>query len=409
MTETDINSIYAQTGRSQWYALVVGGLATVGCVLGAVFDWDQFLRSYLFAYLFVLGLSIGSLALVMIHNLTGGAWGLLVRRLAEAQMKLLPLTAILSLPLVFGLKQIYAWANIEVASTATDTGYFWRHYLEPWFFYLRAAVYFIVWTVLIALMSAWSRGQDRSPSVGRFWWAYKLSGFGLVLLGVTVHFAAMDWIMSLQRGFTSTVFGPLIFSNQVLSSFALCVLLFCWLVARPELAGVLSSKAMNDLGSLLLVILVLWAYLSWFQFMLIWMADLPHGNVWYLVRWRGTWGIVGGSLVLVQFVVPFFALLLRTVKQSRRALAAISGLIFVDQWIFMYYQVAPLFGGTGWKNHWIDVLTPLALGGIWFAAMLWLLKRRPLVPRYDLNYQQAILLHEIDEQELAREEVLAHE
>jgi hypothetical protein len=393
--------------KCKWYSLVVGVAATIVCIIGAVFDWEQFLRAYLYSYLFVLGLSLGGLALVMIHNLTGGAWGLLIRRFAEAQMKMLPLMAILSLPIAFGLPHIYTWASIYVEHSNSLDSSFWRHFLEPWFFYLRVGCYFVIWLALMVIMSRWSRENDKAASARSFWRAYKASGFGLVILGVSMHFAAIDWIMSLQRGFTSTIFGPLIFSNQVLSSFALCVVLFCWIMARPDFENVLSSKAMNDLGSLLFAILILWAYLAWFQFMLIWMADLPRGNVWYLVRWREPWGSVGAILIMFQFVIPFFVLLLRMVKQSRRALGLVAAMIFIGQWIFMYYQTVPLFGLAGWAHHWMDWITPLALGGIWFAGFLWLLGRRPLLPVYDLNFEQALLLRKIDLEEMAREEAVA--
>lgn len=395
--------------RWQRPSLIVGGVASVGCMIGAIFDWQQFLRAYMFSYFFLLGLSLGGLALVMIHQLTGGAWGLLIRRFAEAQMKMLPLMAVLFLPIAFGLRHIYVWADVYVENSGSQEFLFWRHYLEPWFFYMRAAGYFAIWIALMLVMGIWSRRQDESPDARNFWRSYKMSGFGLLLLGVSLHFAAMDWIMSLQRGFTSTIFGPLIFSNEVLSSFALCVILFCWLMNSPDFDTVLSSKVMNDLGSLLFTILTLWAYLTWFQFMLIWMADLPHGNIWYLVRWRSTWGWIGAFLFLFQFVVPFVLLLFRVVKQNWQALRAVAALVFVGQWVFMYYQIVPVFGESGWAHHWMDFLTPLGLGGIWFAAFLWLLERRPMLPVYDLNYEQAILLREIDLHELAREEAVAHE
>src|SRR3954464_5392364 len=205
--------------RWRWYSLFVGATAAIGCMIGAVFDWEQFLRAYLYSYLFLLGLSLGGLALVMIHNLTGGAWGLLIRRFAEAQMKMLPLMAILSLPIAFGLQHIYTWASIYVEQSSSQDSSFWRHYLEPWFFYLRTCCYFVIWLALVMIMSRWSRENDKAQNARSFWRAYKASGFGLVILGVSLHFAAMDWIMSLQRGFTSTIFGPVIFSSEVLSSY----------------------------------------------------------------------------------------------------------------------------------------------------------------------------------------------
>lgn len=404
-----MNDVGQQAGRVPLYALIIGVAAGVVCVVGAVLDWQQFLRAYLCAWLFLLGLSIGGLALVMIHNLTGGAWGLLIRRFALVQMQMLPLSVMLAIPLVFGIQRIYPWAAMHTETPQVGAYHFWQHYLEPSFFFLRAAGYFIVWSVLAVLMSLWSRNQDRSASVANFWRAYKTSGPGLVLLVVTMHFAAMDWVMSLQPGFTSTVFGPLILSSQVLAAFSLALILCCWLIVQPDFESVLSTKAVNDLGSLLFAMLCVWAYLAWFQFMLIWMADLPRGNVWYLVRGRGNWGLAEAILLVFQFVIPFLLHLFRAIKQNRQALAAVAGLIFIGQWIFLYFQIMPVVGPMNWRDHWTDALTPLALGGIWFAILLWRLNRRPLLPVHDLNYEQALLLHTIDIKEMARMEALSHD
>jgi len=257
-------------------------------------------------------------------------------------------------------------------------------------------------------MNRWSRRQDDSPDARSYWAAYKSSGPGLVLLGLTLHFAVIDWIMSLQPGFTSTILGPLVFSSQLLSSFALCVCLFCWFMHRAEFESLVSGKVMNDLGGLLFTLLGLWAYMSWFQFMLIWLADLPRDNIWYRVRWTGFWRMLAVYLVVVHFAVPFVLLLFRAVKQSRRMLGAMAAIIFVGQWIYMYYQVMPAFDAPYLARHWIGLLMPLGLAGIWFACVLWLLQRRPLVPLHDLNFAQADHLRELDFEEAAREETMAH-
>ncbi len=396
-----------QVDRLQVRSLIVGVAASAVCIVGGVFDPSQFFHAYLFNYLFLLGLALGSLAVVMIHHVIGGAWGLFVRRLAEAKMKTLPLVALLFVPIAFGLPRIYAWASASASGSATHNSD-WSTYLSPRWFYLRAIGYFAAWIVLMAMMSIWSRRQDESPDVRSYWGAYKVSGVGLLVLGITLHFAAIDWLMSLQPGFTSTIFGPLLFSGQLLSGYALSVILFCWLLARPEFAKVLSGKVLNDLGSLLFTLLCLWAYMAWFQFMLIWMADLPRGNEWYLIRWHGVWRWLAIYLIVIHFAVPFILLLFRVVKQNPLWLGVVAAVVFVGQWIFMYYQVIPALEAPALIQHWMDLFMPLGLGGMWFACMLWLLKRRPLLPVYDLNYKHAAHLRELDLEEMAREESLAH-
>lgn len=396
-----------QVERVQRLSLVTGVVATVACVAGAFVDPAQFFRAYLFAYLFLVGLALGSLALVMIQYLTGGAWGLVLRRIAEAQMKTLPLLVAAFIPLVFGLPYIYAWATVSAAG-AEAGGSSWSRYLEPRYFCWRAAGYFAAWIMWMALLSALSRRQDKKADSRDCWKAYKLSGPGLVVLGVTLHFAAIDWIMSLQPGFTSTIFGPLVFSGQLLSAYALSVAVFCWFAPRFEFAGVVSSKLMSDLGGLLFTFVILWAYMAWFQFMLIWIADLPRGNVWYLVRRQGSWKWITWLIVLFHFAIPFMLLLFRSVKQDRQRLGMIAASVCVAELVFMYFQVLPVYGIQHLSQQWMNIVLPIGLGGIWFACFLWLLERRPLLPRYDLNYDVVRHLRELDEEEIAREEVLAH-
>jgi hypothetical protein len=343
----------------------------------------------------------------MIQQLTGGAWTMLVRRIFEAQMKSLPLLALLFVPIACGLPQIYLWAThpAEKANTART---FWQSYLEPGFFCWRAVAYFATWLLLAWLLSVWSCKQDRTGDVRFAWKSYKLSGPGLVLVGVSLHFASIDWLMSLQTDFTSTIFGPLLFSSQLLSAYALTVLVFCSLAVRTEFAPVLSKKVLNDLGSLLFTLLVLWAYMVWFQFMLVWIADLPHGTTWYAIRSRNSWPSLVWFLLIFQFIIPFMLLLLRKVKEDRRSLASVAGLILAMQILFMYYQVMPVFEAASIARHWIDVVMPVGVGGVWLACFLWQITRQPFLPNHDLNYPHAVHLRELDQAESAREEALAH-
>lgn len=389
------------------WLLLTAMAATIACFACALFDPDQFLRAYYAAWLFYLGISLGSLALVMIQHLTGGAWTLLTRRLAEAQMNTLPLVSVLFLPIALGLPHIFPWVHASTTENDTHES-FQNWYLAVRFFCLRAVAYFTVWLFLAWMLSRWSRALDR-PADGRaIWRPYKASGPGLVLFAVALHFAAIDWIMSLQPGFTSTMLGPLVFSGQLLSAYTLAVVLFCCLLDRPRFAELLSEKVLNDLGSLLFTLVVLWAYLFWFEFLLIWIADLPRGNLWYSRRSQGGWPVFIGVAVAAHFVIPFFLLLFRSVKQNRRWLRGLATLVFLSQLLVPYYQVMPSYDAWEISRHWMDPLPFAAIGGLWFALLLWLLARRPLLPATDLNYAQARHLNALDAEELTRAEGLAH-
>jgi hypothetical protein len=387
------------------WALGIGGLALVVCVIGAFFDPEQFFRAYLAVYLFILGLPLGSFAVLALYHLTGGAWGFLIRRILEACTRTLPLLVVLFLPIGFGAGYLYPWLHWspeEVA--ATPNLRIKQVYLNLPFFWVRAVLFFALWGGFIYFLDAWSRRQDengdgRLPQrLGRF------SAVGLVVYGITLTFAAVDWVMSLQPSFRSTIFGPLVASGQVLSALALAVIVMAWLVARPPVAEVISLEALNDLGNLLLTFLIIWAYMAWFQFMLIWITNLPGEITWYLDRSEGGWEYVQYALAVFQFSVPFFLLLMRDVKRDAPTLAGVAALVLFMQLVCDYYLVMPLGANThpprpdtvSLGQHWMDFLTPLGLGGLWLAYFLWELPRRPLLPRHDDNEKSALHYRRLD-------------
>jgi hypothetical protein len=396
-----------QLDRVQGRALAAGVIALAVCIIGAILTPSQFFRAYLTAYLFCLGIALGCMATLMLYHLTGGAWGFLIRRILEAAMRTLPLLAVLFIPIACGLGYLYVWARPEVVAAAPDL----QHkeiYLNRPFFWVRAAVYFIVWIVLAYFLSSWSRAQDQTGDARLTRRLARLSGVGLVIYGITITFAAVDWIMSLQPEFRSTIFGPLVASGQFLSGQAFAILVLAWLVARPPVANLISLEALNDLGNVLFTFLIIWTYMGFFQYMLVWIANLPYDISWYLPRSSGGWEWVGWSLIIFHFAIPFFLLLMRDIKRNPAALAMVAGLILFMHLVYSYFEVMPAFPDTTIVEHWMDLLTPIGLGGIWLAFFLWQLKQNPVLPRHDESRESAIHLHQHDLEEAAREEQLHH-
>jgi hypothetical protein len=396
-----------EVDRRQWQALVLGVAALVPCVVGAFFDPPQFFRAYLAAYQFFLGFALGSMVILTIYHLTGGAWGFLVRRTLEAAMRTLPLLAVLFVPIACGLPYLYLWAQDWQVKAFKDL----QHkevYLYPPFFWGRAALYFILWMGMAYLLNAWSRRQDEaeSPRPGRK--MTRLSGPVLIVYGITITFASVDWLMSLQPSFHSTIFGPIYAGGQILSALCLALIVLAWLLVRSPVGGRISQDALNDLGNLLLTFLVIWTYLVWFQFMLVWIANLPYEVSWYLPRIEGGWRWVAWALFVLHFAVPFLLLLGRDVKRDPKSLAQVAGLLLVMQVVFVYWQTMPAFNreAPGIAQHWMDFLTPLGLGGLWLADFLWELKRAPLLPRHDPNREAAIHVREVEAEMAHAEEVL---
>ncbi len=394
-------------GRPALPALAVGVVALLLGLGAAFLDPAPVLRAYLAAYVFFLGIALGCLVILMVYHLTGGAWGFLIRRVLEAGTRTLPVLTVLFLPIGLCLGYLYLWARPEEVAADPDLQH--KHvYLNVPFFWVRALIYFAAWNLLAFSLSALSRRQDRTGEPRLVPYLSRVSGPGLALYGITITFASVDWVMSIQPAFRSTIFGPLVVSCQLLSAQAFVLIILSRLSPRPPLAGAVSHDALNDLGNLLFTYLILWAYLVFFQFMLVWIANLRYDVLWYTARSSGPWLAVTWALFLMSFALPFFLLLLRDVKRDPRALGRVAGLLLFMQLVFAYYLVLPSFGETPLAEHWVDFLPPLGIGGVWLATFLWQLGRAPLLPSHDANEKSAGHLRRQDEESAALEELLHH-
>ncbi len=392
--------------RQRRWSGVVGVIGLVLCAAGAVLEPAHFFRAYLSAYQFFLGLGLGSFVILMIYHLTGGAWGYLIRRILEAGMKTLPLLALLFIPVACGIGYLFPWAQPEVVEASENL----RHkqlYLNPPFFWARAVIYFLLWNGFAWLLARWSRRQDETGDPAITHRLGTLSSVGLVVFGITMQFASIDWLMSLQPSFHSTIIGPLYASGMLLSALAFALVVLAFLLPRSALGEFVSIEALNDLGNLLFSFLIIWSYMVYFQFMLVWIANLRFEVIWFLPRSRGGWYWVVWGLVIFHFAVPFFLLLLRSVKRDPSALAKVAALLLITQLVYLYYQVLPVFPDTGVVEHWIDFVTPLGIGVVWLALFLWQLERLPVTARHDANQAAALHYRQVDA-EIARIEEFRH-
>src|SRR5438105_6805151 len=272
-------------------ALFVTIVALVACVVGWIASPRQFFISYAFAFLFWFGLSVGSLGWTMIHHLTGGRWGYATRRFFEAAISSLPLLALLFIPVVIGMRALYPW--MDTAALSADEILRHKHfYLNAPAFVTRAIVLFAVWIVMARLLTRWSAEQDATSNPEPTRKLRKLSGPGLVIYPLTMTFAAVDWVMSIEGDWFSTIFPILICIGQMLSALALAILLFVVERRRTPLAQIASSETFLHLGNLLLTVTMLWAYLAFAQFLVIWSGDLPHEISWYLHRITDGWKVI---------------------------------------------------------------------------------------------------------------------
>ncbi len=363
----------------------IGVIALALCLIGAYFDRPQFFRSYLMAYVFWLGIPVGCFGILMIHHLVGGTWGFVIQRPLEAAIRTFPVMALLFLSIFFGLPDLYVWARPE--AVAQDHILQQKSaYLNATSFSVRAVLYFAIWILVGTLLTKWSREQDRTANTSLVERLQNLSGPGLVLYGLTVTFSAIDWLMSLEPRWYSTIYGMIFMVSHGLVAFAFVIGTAYFLSRREPLSEVMAPWVFQDLGNLLLAFVMLWAYTSFSQFLLIWVENLSTEIPWYLHRTMGGWGAIAVALLVLQFALPFLLLLSRAVKRKAATLCGVAVMIGLMHWVELFWFVAPTFHPQGLSIHWTSVVAPIAIGGIWFSAFLWQLQGHSLLPFRDPRF-----------------------
>ncbi len=376
----------ASVGRLQQRALTVGILGLALMMFGASASPAQFFRSYLVGYLFALGVTLGCLGLLMLQHLTGGHWGVVIRRPLESATRTLPVLAVLFVPLGFGLRQLYAWTG----PMEKPLSRFQMSYLTIPGFLTRAAIYFAIWIVLMLLLNSWSLQQDAKPERALRRKLQMLSGPGIVLYVFTMTFAAVDWVMSLSPHWSSTIYGFLFVGGQAVSAMALMIAVAVLLAQSEPMSGILQPRHLHDLGKLLLAFVMLWAYFAFSQLLIIWAGNLPEEIPFYMKRLRGGWGALGVLILLFHFALPFFLLLSRDLKRSARLLPRLAVAVIFMRLVDLFWMTAPEFSPDAFRVHWMDVAAPAGIGGIWLAYFAWQLKGRPLLPLGDPELAEAI-------------------
>ena len=394
MTPQDYKAPDESLNRVQQRALIAGGIGVVLCGIGYFKNPDDFFRSYLFAFLFVLGLSLGSLGILMTQHLTGGDWGVVIRRPLESATRVLVLVAVFFLPIFFGMRHLYSvWLNAPPSGEGALSD-FEQHYLTLSGFRVRAIIYFVVWGILVFLFNRWSREQDVNREDRRLRRRLKmLAGPGIILYVMAMSFAAIDWVMSLSPHWTSTIYGFIFIASQLISSMSLMAIVVVLLAETEPFSRILQKRHTQDLGSFLLTFLMLWAYFSFSQLLIIWSGNLPQEISFYQARLYGQWGVVAVILLIFGFFVPFFLLLSSDLKRSFKGIAGIAVWLILMRFVDLYWITRPDFTEHALPS-WMDIAALLALVGLWVFVFTGQLKRMPLLPLGDPKLEEAMEHHE---------------
>lgn len=375
----EFTSLRPRLERTRTLALAVGVVGLILCAVGAFADTTQFFQSYLYGFLFWWGLSMGGLAAVMLHHMVGGGWGALIRRLMETSAMLIPLMAVLFLPiLIFGLDYIYPWSLPSYLETHPIVARK-APYLNDGFFIIRAVIYFAIWITMALLLNRWSLQEDRQHSPVLTHRFKQLSAPGLVIYVLTVTFAAFDWGMSLEPEWFSSIYGVIFIVGQGLSALTSAILLLRMFGAYRPLSDEYTTTRLHDISKLLFAFVVLWTYINLSQFLIIYSANLAEEATWYEHRNQGGWQYFTFFLVVVQFVTPFFILLSRRTKQTLTRMAWVAGALLFIRLIDLFWLIKPSFYQDAISISWLDIATVVGIGGIWVAAYITVLLSRPVL------------------------------
>ena len=375
--------------RAQMPALILGIVGVVGSIAGFVLDRPEFFRAWLAPFWFWFLIACGALGVLCMQYVTGGEWGLLIRRPLGAAARTIPLFILFGLPLVFGLEHVYTWANHDIVAHdhALQGKQLW---LNPMGWAIRALVYFAFWSLWawrIRILSL-DFAKTRSPytELSRRKW----SAAGMLMFVLTITLASVDWIMSLEPKWYSTMFGISATVSAALSAFAFVTFFLTLLAGTEAMKDVLKPSHFRDLGNLMLAFTMLWAYTNFSQFLLVWYGNIKEETPYYLKRMHGGWGVISAVLIVFHFFLPFFMLLMRNIKDRPQTISIVTVIILIMQFVDAYWLVAPAHYGEHFHFSWITIFAFLAIGGLWLWAFIGQLKGQSIIPIHETWVEEAI-------------------
>jgi len=392
MTPSD--TLRPQMDRLQSRAMVVGAIGLAVSLIGLFSNADHFWQSYLFAYIFWSGLTLGCLGIFFLHNVAGGNWGVVIRRLVESGVQTLPVIAIFAIPIFFGMTSLYSWTHADVRAHDFAVGHK-AVYMNVPFFIGRTVLYFLIWFFSGYRILKMANDHERTGDPKLFQRIKGRSAPALLLFVLTTTYAFIDWIMSLEPDWYSTIYGWMFTVGEVILTFSFLIALLVLLSKREPFKSFVTTAHYHDLGNLLLAFTMLWAYMSFAQFLIIWAENLPDEIPWYVRRFSGGWGYVAWFISVFHFCIPFFLLLMRFMKKNPSRLRALAIWMIVVRFVDVFWIVEPAFRQRGLQIFWTDIVAPIGIGGIWIAFFIRKLKARPLLASNDPRdtYSPAALSH----------------
>lgn len=383
----NLSPVTWEKGRNIILALFV--VSWVAAIAGYSLDHKQFFPSYLVAFFYAAGIGLGAALFTMIQHLTGAAWSVPVRRLMENIMMSLPVCALLFIPVAFGLHELYEWSHPGVmehdALLAKKASY-----LNPTAFYIRAVIYFALWSFWAWRLASWSRQQDVTRDLNLTFKSERISAPGMLLFFLSASLASVDWVMSLQPHWYSTIFGVYCLTGGAWAFFAILTFILLRFRANGILANSVTVEHYHDLGKWMFALTVFWAYIAFAQYMLIWYANLPEETIFFKIRRTGSWETVSAILLFGHFVTTFLVLLARGSKRNLNVLGFATVWILAMHYVDVYWLVMPNFAKSGVAPHWMDLACFMAVMSTLAVGFWWRLRSTAIVPVGDPRFQKGL-------------------
>ncbi len=386
------------SGKIGTIALVLGVVFLGISVLGYLNDSAHFYLNYLTAYIFWLSIALGGMFMTMVHHVTNATWSTVIRRITENMAATMPVFVLLFIPVIFGLHELFHWSHADVMDPSSLNFDAILHeksgYLNETFFYIRAFFYLTVWTVFSYLLRRKSLEQDSTGKDYKLAFK-KLSAPGLILFALTTTFASFDWMMSLDAHWFSTIFGVYFFSGVFLSGLTFLLILLIYLRSQNILNNIVTIEHYQDIAKFIFAFIIFWSYMAFSQYFLIWYANLPEENYWFLYRWDNTWQNLSLLLIFGHFVFPFIALITRAAKRNVKFLLFISFWILLMRFVDLYWIIMPTGlnedGSRVPFNFGIyDIAPIIGIGGIFFWFFWKQFTANAVVPLKDASLNESM-------------------
>jgi hypothetical protein len=379
------------TGIARWQmpALIAGILGAIACVIGYFINPAAFFHAYLPGYIFWFQIVAGSLGVLCLQYVTGGEWGILIRRPLGAAARTIVWMVVLFIPIALGMKYLYIWSDPDVvakdAVLMSKSGY-----LNTNAFLIRTAFYFALWILWAWRIRVLSLRfyEDRSPytELSRRKWAAS----GLVMVVLTMTFTGIDWMMSTEPKWASTMYGINFFIGAGLAAYAFVTFFLTRLAPTPAMGGIIRPSHFRDLGNLMLAFVMLWAYTAFSEFLLIWYANVKEEIPHFLVRRVGVWGAIATFLIVFHFFLPFFMLLMRAIKDRPGTIGVVAIIILVARYVGIYWLTEPSWSGEHFHYSWMALASLVAVGGLWLYMFIGQLKGQTIIPIHESWVDEAL-------------------